>query len=203
MFISFEGGEGAGKTTQARLLTQYLISHNISCIQTKEPGNTHVGKVIKEKIYSKDLDVKTELLLLLADRNEHLNNTIIPALKQKRVVVCDRFIDSTLCYQGLLKRLGIKLILEIHKVLFKNIFPDVTFLIDTDVSVSLKRLDSRGYKNSYDLMSKRQHKKIKEGFLEIANLYPNRIKLLSGNKNYLEIHKEIIESNSIISLLDK
>jgi dTMP kinase len=136
-FITFEGGEGSGKTTQSKLLFEYLKSQNIKCIWTREIGGTEIAEKIRDIILHNEIHIMTELLLVMAARKEHIENVILPALLGGVTVVCDRFIDSTLCYQG--QSLGIAKVLGLHKEVFGDFFPDLTFFIDVPVEEGLRR----------------------------------------------------------------
>jgi dTMP kinase len=105
-FITFEGGEGSGKTTQSKLLYEYYKNHNIKVLWTREPGGTEIGEKIREMFVTQSLSPDVELLLLMAARADHINKVIIPALESGTIVICDRFIDSTYVYQGLVKKIG-------------------------------------------------------------------------------------------------
>lgn len=194
MFISFEGIDGSGKSTQARLLVEYLSTKNIKCLYTKEPGGTVIGDKLRKMILHDELETLTEMFLIFAARNEHIKKIILPALQDKVWVICDRFIDSTLCYQGILKSIGIETILELHEKFANNIFPDITFLLDVPINISQARLNTRQSLNAYDNMSLLNHQIIKDGFLQIAEKYPERMQVINAQQEENLVHKQIISA---------
>jgi dTMP kinase len=191
LFITFEGGEGSGKTTQSKRLLEYFKSQNIPCIWTREPGGTKVAEVIREVLIHNDMDVTTELLLALAARNEHLHEVIFPALKAGQVVICDRFIDSSLCYQG--HKLGVDKVLHLHKEVFGDIMPDMTFFIDVPVKEGLARAQNRGGNNRFESVPMETHEKLRQCFNKLVEIFPERIIKIDGLKTENEIENIIIE----------
>jgi dTMP kinase len=191
LFITFEGGEGSGKTTQSKGLHEYFKSINIPCIWTREPGGTKVAEAIREVLIHNDMDVTTELLLALASRNEHLHHIILPALKAGKAVICDRFIDSSLAYQG--HKSGIDKVLNLHKEVFGDIMPDMTFFIDIPVKEGLSRAQQRGGNNRFESASIETHEKLRQCFNRLVEIFPERIIKIDGLKTINEIENIIIE----------
>lgn len=194
-FISFEGVEGCGKSTQAKKLYDYFLKNSQGAILTREPGGTNLAEKIRELLLSDDFGricSKTEILLNYAARKDHIKKLIQPSLDLKKKVISDRFFDSTFAYQGFGRNVNLDLIKQIHDPILKNFAPDITFLIDIDLDIALNRVKSRGNRNKFDLMELEFHKKIKEGFLEIAKNNPGRIKVIDGNRDIEEIHQEIL-----------
>lgn len=194
-FISFEGVEGCGKSTQAKKLYDYFLKNNQDTILTREPGGTPLAEKIRELLLSDDFSricSKTETLLNYAARKDHIKKLIQPALDLKKKVISDRFFDSTFAYQGFGRDVNLELIAAIHKEILKDFAPDITFLIDIDLDIALNRVKSRGNENKFDLMGLEFHKKIKNGFLVIAKNNPDRIKIIDGNRDIEEIHQEIL-----------
>jgi len=193
VFITFEGIEGAGKSTQAKMLYEYLLKQGKKTVLTREPGGTKTGKKIRE-ILLDDTDElfppKAELFLYEADRNLHIHNVIKPSLEKGYIVICDRFIDSTLAYQGYARGLDINLIKQLNQIVIDNILPDITFLIDIPVEESLKRLGEK--KDRIEKEDISFHKKLREGFLKIAEENKDRVMIIDGMKKIEDIHKEII-----------
>jgi dTMP kinase len=193
IFITFEGSEGSGKSTQAKMLYNSLIEQQKSSLITREPGGTDKAEKIRNFIMeTADLLPITELLLHNAARYEHVSNLIKPALLEKKTVICDRFLDSTIAYQAMAMGVGLDKIIEMHKLCLDNFMPDITFIIDVPLEVGLERTKKRLDNNRYDLMTKNFHEKIREAFLHIAELYKDRCVLINGNKEILEVHNEIL-----------
>ena len=183
MFITFEGGEGVGKTTQIKLLADYLISQGKDVVITREPGGTPIAEEIRGILLNSKakLTPETELMLVYAARKDHVENKIIPALKQGKYVLCDRFADSSYIYQGYLQGVDNRWIDEVHSILLGDFWPELTILLDMPIDASLTRTDARGDKNRFDNMHATLHTKIREGFKERAKANPNRIKLVNAD----------------------
>ncbi len=191
-FVSFEGGEGSGKTTQSSLLHEHLVKKSIKAILTREPGGSDLGEELRI-LLKKQHNPKAELLLLLASRHDHVQNLILPGLASGNWVICDRFIDSTMCYQGLLKELGIDYIKNLHAQIIGEVWPNFTFLMDLPTKYIKDRINTRENLTHYDTMPVEQHEKVRNGFLEIAKSFPNRIVVLDATKDPKIIHEEIVK----------
>ena len=200
LFISFEGGEGSGKTTHINLLYEYLKGRNLDVLLTKEPGGSNVCQKIKNLILSKDeekLAPMAELFLYLADRAHHVETVIRPALNAKQIVICDRYRESTLAYQGYGRKLNIDLLEEFNNMATGNLYPDITFLLDIDPAIGRKRIKSQRGANGLDRMeleALKFHRQIRNGFLELAAKYPQRIRVIDSTLSIEEIHNIIKES---------
>ncbi len=195
-FITFEGIEGAGKSTQSVMLHNYLIEKNKKVILTKEPGGTKTGKKIREILLSHSDEIfppLAELFLYEADRNFHIRNLIKPKISQGYTVVCDRFIDSTLAYQGYARGLDIEFVKKMNSIASENIKPDITFLIDIPVEEGLKRIQKTREKDRIEKEELDFHKKLREGFLKIAQEEKDRIIVLNGLEPPEKIFSQIIE----------
>lgn len=191
MFITFEGGEGSGKTYQSKELVRALESLKIPCLWTREIGGTKAAEKFREIILHEEIDSLTELLAIMAARNEHIQKIIKPAIKEGIFVICDRFIDSTVAYQQN-KNLKKELILELHKNLLDNFIPSITFLLSLNPEEALKRALLRGDNNKFESKDIDFHIKVHNNFLSLANDFPSRIKLIDCNNKTKEvIHKEI------------
>ena len=200
LFIVFEGVEGSGKSFQSKKLYQKLIKNKIQTILTREPGGTKSAELIRnlilkdyfKKTTKEKFDKYTDTLLYLAARNEHILNKIKPALKKKNVVICDRFIDSTIAYQVYGKKVNYSFIKLIHKQILGNLKPDLTFILKVSTKSSRKRLSERKSKNRYDNFPQSFYNKAQKSFLKIAKNKKNYFILdSSSNNNILE--KKIFE----------
>ncbi len=195
LFIVFEGVEGCGKSFQSKKLYKNLINRKIDTILTREPGGTESAELIRNLILKdyffsskKDkFDKYTDTLLYLAARNEHVKRKIIPALKQKKIVICDRFIDSTIAYQVFGKNVNLNFIKNIHKIILNKLRPNLTFVLKVTPNSSRKRLLKRKSKNRYDKFSKSFYDKAQKSFLKIAKRKKDYYILDSSkNDNLLE-----------------
>jgi len=195
-FIVFEGVEGCGKSYQSKKLFNKLKKNKIDTILTREPGGTKSSELIRNLIlkdyFSKNtkekFDKYTDTLLYLAARNEHIINKIKPALEKKKVVICDRFIDSTLAYQVYGKNVDINFINNIHKKILRNLKPNVVFVLKVSEKSSRARLKKRKTKNRYDNFAKSFYAKAQKSFIKIAKNKRNYFILeSSANDNTLQI----------------
>ena len=195
-FITFEGCDGSGKSTQVELLVQRFKSIGIDCVQTKEPGGTQLAQEIRLLLLkSEKEDPATEFALLSAARKDHIRNLIEPALKNDTVVICDRFLDSSLVYQGIGKGLDIELMLDIHKKLVGTLEPTITFLLDLEPAIISSRLKSSSNRevNHYDRQPTSFHQTIREGFLLLAKRFSKRIHVIDANRDTDIIAQEIFQ----------
>jgi len=199
-FIVFEGVEGCGKSFQSKKLFNNLKKKGISSLLTREPGGTKSAELIRNLILkdyfrktSKDkFDKYTDTLLYLASRNEHIKNKIIPALKNKQIVICDRFIDSTLAYQVYGKKVNINFINNIHKFILNGLKPNITFILKVSSNSSRKRLIKRKTKNRYDNFPQSFYSKAQKSFLNIAKNKKNYF-ILDSSDNDSSLEKSIFK----------
>ena len=187
LFISFEGGEGVGKSTQIELLKTSLTKKNINVLSTREPGGTKEGELIRKFLVSGEInswDSYSESLLFNALRREHINKIINPSLFKGDIVLCDRFIDSTIVYQGVGGAINETLLLSLHKNFCYDLYPDITFFLSLDPKVGLDRTLSRNNKteNRFENMGLSYHQKIQDGFKALSN---------KNNKRFFEINAEL------------
>ena len=200
-FVTFEGIEGSGKSYLSRKLFKALRKKNIPSILTREPGGTAGAEVIRNVILDdyfykgekEKFNKYTDTLLYLAARNEHVINKIRPALLKKKVVICDRFIDSTLAYQVYGKGVKKNLIDYIHKHILGNIKPDLTIILRVNMSAALTRLRKRKKKNRYDKFSKSFYNKVQKAFLKIAKNSNKRYVVLDNSFDTKDTEKKIFE----------
>ena len=196
LFITFEGGDGSGKSTQVNLLKDYLDNLNFETIKTREPGGTPSAEILRDLLTTGEVEKWTpmsEALLMWASRYEHLIQVIEPALNSGKNVICDRFYDSTYAYQGIAHNLGIDEMEKLKKIIIGNIEPDVTFVLDIDPKVGLKRsLDRSNQENRFESYNIDFHNKIRSAFLEIAKKNKNRCVVVDASLNEQEINNLII-----------
>jgi len=199
-FIVFEGIEGCGKSYQSKKLFKKLKKNNVSTILTREPGGTKTAELIRNLILKdyfnksrkEKFDKYTDTLLYLAARNEHVKTKILPALKKKKVVICDRFVDSTIAYQVYGKKINFKFINDIHKVILGQIKPNLTFILKVSQKSAKERLKKRRSKNRYDNFSQLFYDKAQKSFLKISKNKKNYI-VLDSSKNDDFVEKEIFK----------
>ena len=202
-FIVFEGVEGCGKSYQSKKLFNNLKKKKIKTLITREPGGTKSAELIRNLILKdyfnnsnlEKFDKYTDTLLYLAARNEHVKTKIKPALKQKRVVICDRFIDSTIAYQVYGKKVSIKFIKNIHKYILNGLKPNLTFVLKVSSKSSRKRLSKRKGKNRYDNFSQSFYDKAQKSFIKIAKNKKNYF-ILDSSKNNNHLEKKIFDITS-------
>lgn len=199
LFITFEGPDGAGKTTQLNQLVQYLKDQlKLPVVQTREPGGTRISDYIRSLILNPDhaeMDAKTEVLLYAASRAQHVQEVIMPALKNGAIVVCDRFVDASIAYQGYGLEFGEEVVKQINKFATGGLEPTRTYMIDLPPEVGRERLQARREAefNQLDRIEQKEleyHQRVRQGFLHLAQLH-SRIKLLNGAQSIEEIQAEI------------
>ena len=200
-FISFDGGEGTGKSTQAKMLVQHLEKLGVKSICTREPGGTEIAEDIRKLLIRRTpsgWDPLTEALLHFAARRSHLVETIWPSLERGIWVVTDRFTDSSLAYQGMGMGLGRETIQRLKKLVVGNFSPDLTLIMDLQVEEGIRRTEKRfGERNRYDKMDLHFHKRVREEFLEIASTERKRCVVIDSNESI-----EIIGQN-IVNVVNK
>lgn len=207
LLITLEGPEGCGKTTQCELLYNYLKSKELSVIKVREPGGTPVGESIRNILLNpknKNIDTLCELLLYNAARAQLLKEIIKPSLKSGKIIICDRFFDATLAYQGYGRGIPKSIIHSLDKIVLGKILPDLTIIFDINCEEGLKRaLKAKNSKIGDRLEQEdlRFHQKVRKGYLSLAKAAPERIKFISANQNIKEIHK--IVCNYVEKLLVK
>ena len=195
-FISFEGIDGCGKSTQINLLAKYFAKQKKSFVKTEEPGGTEGANEIRKILLRENnfqWSVESEALLFMAARNDHVEKVIKPAIKDNKIVICDRFMDSTIVYQGMRSHQAKKLSLILFELIGIN--PDITFLIDMDPEIALDRALNRATDEdrfeNYGINFQRQ---LRQNFLDIANKHSDRIKIIDGNRSPQHVATQIIES---------
>jgi len=196
MFISFEGIEGTGKSTQARLLADHLKEKGYRVIQTMEPGGTRISLKIRELLLSmesREMDHVAELLLYNAARVQHIKEIIGPALERGDIVITDRFSDSTVAYQGYARGIDLQLIDSLDMIATKKLRPDITILFDIDVRTGLARNKELGKSDRLELEDISFHEKVRQGFIRIANREPGRVKVVDCSENLDSVHQKVVK----------
>ena len=206
-FITIEGPEGSGKTTLAKKIVEELTSLGYKVMYTREPGGVMIAEKIRDIILdvnNTNLDARSEALLYAASRRQHLVEKVIPALKEDFIVICDRFIDSSLAYQGYARDLGIEEVYDINMFAIDQYWPDLTILLDIDPEVGLQRImkNRQNEVNRLDLEDIAFHQKVHKGYQIIKEKYADRITLVDGNntpdvvfKKTIQIIKGILNEN--------
>lgn len=207
MFITLEGIEGSGKTTQVGHILKFLQTTGHDCVITREPGGTRIGKKIRAILLdpeSKDMNPLAELLLYTADRAQHIKELVNPLLAAGKTVLCDRYFDATLAYQGFARGLDIGLINQIHKLILKNLKPDITILLDLPPEKGLSRAWKQiengaraGIETRFEKETLSFHAKVRSGYLELARLEPERFRVIDASKDESQVRKEIIKVLSV------
>lgn len=203
-FITFEGIEGCGKSTQVKLAGGHLSRHRVPFIATEEPGGTPIGRRVREILLnnapqeSAKMDAETELFLFFAARAQHVRELIRPSLKQGKVVLCDRFSDATVAYQGFGRGLNIELIRLINDFSSGGLKPDFTILFDLPVEMGLRRAMERISSNKgipaedrFEREALEFHKRVKEGYLSLARSEPDRFRIIDASKDIEAVHHEV------------
>lgn len=192
LFITFEGADGCGKTTQLMLLAKYLKSKGLEVVVTREPGARGLGEKIREILLNYDGEVSSqaEAFLFLADRAQHIDVIVNPAVESGKIVLCDRHTDSTVAYQGYGRGLDIDRIKMLNNLATGDRRPDLTIVFDIDVETSMARVGAE--KDRMESAGEEFFNRVKNGYLKIAELEPERVKVLNATKSVEDIHKEVV-----------
>ena len=201
IFITFEGIEGCGKTSQAHLLSQYLEKQGYKIVMTREPGGTPISEAVREVLLSTDfmkMHPRTELLLYLASRAQHVTEVITPALQDGKIIICDRFEDSTFVYQCYVRGIDLQTVEAMNHFATGGVSPQITFVLDVDPVEGLARAKSRNQRHARkeDRLEREAlefHQRVREGYLKRAREYPGRIYVIKSDRDKEAVHKEIRE----------
>lgn len=203
-FITVEGPDGAGKTTQLQLLADHLKAEGYEIVMTREPGGTRIGNEIRSLILNpdfKEMDEMTEILLYAASRAQHVNELIRPALAAGKIVLCDRFIDASIAYQGYGLGYSIEQVQEINRQATNGLTPDRTYLFDLTVADSKRRMVERGALDRIEQRDDGFRQRVYEGFLTLAEQEPGRIQLVDANHSIDDLQQ--ILRQDVLTYLEK
>ncbi|MFD1417037.1 dTMP kinase [Oceanobacillus jeddahense] len=198
LFITFEGGEGAGKTTILNQVYEELTAQGIEVIKTREPGGIHISEKIREIIHDPlhlEMEERTEALLYAAARRQHLVEKVFPALEKGKIVLCDRFVDSSLVYQGYARGIGVDEVYAINKFVIQDCMPDVTFYFDISPQKGLGRISANAdrEKNRLDLETLEFHEKVYEGYQLIRSRFPERFQTVDAERSLEVVYHDVLE----------
>ena len=189
-FITLEGPDGSGKSTVASKICELLTKDGFEVVHTREPGGIEIAEQIRNVILDPKntaMDAKTEALLYAASRRQHLVERVLPAVQQGKIVICERFIDSSLAYQGFGRQIGMEEVLSINLFAIDNTYPDMTIYLDVDEKVGLDRLKDREFKDRLDQESIDFHHRVKDGYNKVLERFKDRIKIVDASKPLEEV----------------
>ncbi|QGU93824.1 dTMP kinase [Clostridium bovifaecis] len=196
LFITLEGPDGSGKSTIIKMIEEYLDKNGIKHISTREPGGIDIAEQVREVILNKKntaMDKRTEALLYAASRRQHLAERVIPALEQGNLVICDRFVDSSLAYQGYAREIGMEEVMRINEFAIEGYMPDLTLYLDIEPQIGLARIAKNKERevNRLDLEKLDFHNKVREGYFKLLEAYPNRIKKIDASKEINLVFEDV------------
>ena len=193
IFITFEGPEGSGKSTQSKRIYKQLLKDGYDVIYTSEPGSTCLGKEIRKILLKKNVKFNkySELFLFEADRAEHIQEIILPNLQKNKIILCDRFNTATFAYQGYGLGMDLKIIQKIDSIITKHVIPDITILLDIDIKTGLKRANKTSKADNIEKRTILFHEKVRKGYLSIANKNPKHFEILSALEDKKTIYNSI------------
>jgi len=196
-FITFEGNEGSGKTTVIKAVQDALVGAGFSVTLTREPGGSKIAEQIRNIILDKnniEMDYRTEALLLAAGRRQHLAEIVLPALAREDIVLCDRYVDSSLAYQGYARGIGIDEVYQMNLFATDHLLPELTIYIDIDPEIGLRRIMNNNRNvNRLDLETLSFHKRVHEGYKIVSTMFPSRFVKIDGSKSKEFVTKEAIQ----------
>lgn len=196
LFITFEGGEGSGKTTVAKMIVEAFREKGISVMLTREPGGVVIAEEIRDIIVDRkntNMDPKTEALLYAASRRQHLVEKVAPALREGKIVISDRFIDSSLVYQGIARGIGIEKVYQMNLFATEELMPELTIFFDVSPSIGLSRIRSNDREvNRLDLEKESFHEKVYEGYQTICQMFPERIRRVDASLSKEEVYQQVL-----------
>jgi len=197
LFITLEGPDGSGKSTQSTLLARYLKRRGHNVVRTREPGGTSIAEALRRIILKPKSRISglTEVLLYEAGRAQHTSELILPALRKGKTVICERYTDATLAYQGYGRKLDIRMVKELNRIASYGLKPDLTLLLDVDVREGLNRVRKTSGRrmDRMELQSVRFHERVRKGYLKIASREPGRVKLIKVKETPEETHLKVVK----------
>lgn len=196
IFITFEGPEGSGKTSVSSYVVKELLLRGYDVVSTREPGGIEIAEEIRQVILdpkNTKMDVRTEALLYAASRRQHLIERVRPALAENKVVICDRFIDSSLAYQGHARNIGIDEVLKINEFAIEGLFPDLTIYFDINAEAGLKRIKNRNFLDRLDQEDISFHNKVVEGYAIVNEMFKDRIQKIDASQSLDEVREKTLE----------
>lgn len=196
LFISMEGPDGSGKSTQIELLSDYLKGRGYEILVTREPGGNRISEAIREIILNKEyteMDYMAEALLYASARAQLMGQVIIPALEEGKAVISDRFVDSSAVYQGMARGLGVENVYRINEFAIKGVLPTLTIHLDLPAEVGLARAKGRAALDRMELETVDFHEKVAQGYRDLAKLSPDRIKTIDATMSVEDIHRQILK----------
>lgn len=197
IFVTFEGADGSGKTTQITMLKEYLQGIGYEAVVTREPGGTVLSEAIRDLVLDKqytEMSYRTEMLLYAASRAQHVEQLIRPALEAGKAVICDRFVDSSAVYQGVARGLGTEMVYQVNHYATGGLAPDITFLLDIDAQTGIDRKKNQTELDRLELEKMDFHIRVMDAYRSLAAENPQRMTRIDGKRAPMEIHKEIIEA---------
>lgn len=196
-FISLEGGEGAGKSTQHKRIVQWLCAHGKSVVEAREPGGTPVSEQIRQVLLdtrNAGLNATAELLLMFAARSQLVQEVILPALANGQVIVCDRFADASYAYQGGGRQLGSETVAMVEQIVLKSLQPDLTLLFDMPVKLGMARVAGRGEADRFEVESARFFERVRDTYLQRAAANPERFKVIDASLEQEQVWQQVEEA---------
>ncbi len=194
LFITFEGTDGSGKTTQIKLLEDYLRQKGYEVVISREPGGTRISEIIRDIILdpkNKEIVPLTEMILYAASRAQHVAEVIDPAIDSGKIVICDRYVDSSYAYQGGGRGMDLKVIADVNRIAVNGTVPDITFFLDIDPEVALKRRINSTGADRIEQEKLDFHTRVYDGYKKLSILYPDRIKTIDAEKSIEEVSLQI------------
>lgn len=198
IFITLEGPDGSGKTTIAQKIVETLEARGYQVVFTREPGGISISEQIRDIILNKEnteMDGRTEALLYAASRRQHIAQKILPALKENKIVICDRFLDSSLAYQGVGRNIGIDEVMSINQFAIDNVMPVLTIYFDISPEIGIQRINANKNRevNRLDLEKMAFHSKVRDGYLKLVERFPNRIKKIDASLSIENVYDEAMK----------